>query len=128
MSLLDLPYMKPDAELRAIIEEYEATGGRMYQNRNLDRATAQLHKQPMRPKYYGRKTTNSLQRMRAQKLITQEELAAKSGTTKRTVGAIENNRREPSVILALALAQALDVKVEDIFHLPYLTPVPPSKH
>lgn len=128
MSLLDEPHMQPDAELRAFIEEYEATGGRMYQNRNLDQATTQSGKQLIRPKYYGRKTTNSLRWIRTQKHMTQPELAAKSGTTKRTIVAIEANNRAPSIYLALALAQALDVKVEEVFHLPHLTPVPPSKH
>ncbi len=126
MSLLDQPHFKPDDELRAFIEEYEDTRGRMYQDRNPNRA--QADNQSVRPKYYGRRPTNSLRSTRVRRILTQPQLAARSGTTKRTIVAIEAGRREPSVYLAIALAQALDAQVEDIFHLPYLTPVPPSRH
>ncbi len=131
-SKVDLTAYAHDEELYAFLEEYEATGGKMYQNRDTDQDQVKNHDQsdarPIRPRYYGRKPSNSLSSVRAQQHITQTELATRSGTTKRTIIAIEQRRRQPSVYLALALAQALDVQVESIFHLPHITPIPPSRH
>ncbi len=128
ISDLDVESFADDPELYAFLVEYKDTGGRMYQNRNLKPDQSLPNKSPIRPKYYGRKTSNSLRSIRTQRLMTQTELAGRSGTTRRTIVAIENSRREPSVYLALSLAQALSVQVQDIFHLPYLTPVPPSRY
>ncbi len=49
--------------------------------------------------------------------MTQEDLAARVGTTRQTILAIEKGNYNPSVGLALALAAALGVTVEDLFQL-----------
>ena len=49
--------------------------------------------------------------------LTQEDLAAQVGTTRQTILAIEKGNYNPSVGLALALAAALGVTVEDLFQL-----------
>jgi DNA-binding XRE family transcriptional regulator len=60
--------------------------------------------------------------------MTQTALAARTGSTRKAIARIENGQHEPSVYLAIAIAEALGVKVEDIFHLAPLTPVSPSKY
>jgi putative transcriptional regulator len=81
-----------------------------------------------RPLYYGRRPVNRLFAVRNSRKMTQAALAKWTGSTRRTIRDIENQRRAPSVYLAVALAQALAVSVEDIFMLESLTPVPVSKH
>jgi putative transcriptional regulator len=60
---------------------------------------------------------NTLKVERAKKDWTQEELANEVGVTRKTINAIENGRDIPSVYLALKLAKAFGVRVEDIFQL-----------
>jgi putative transcriptional regulator len=129
MGIFDSKYFKPDDELQEFLEEYEATNGRMYQGGNYDSKASYGPILPsLRPKYYGRKQSNSLRAKRNASLMTQAELATKTGTTKRTLIAIENGRRKPSVYLAIAIAEALETPVEEMFHLAPLTPVKPSKY
>jgi putative transcriptional regulator len=85
-------------------------------------------KGPYRPKYFGRNPGNDLFKLREKRRLTQQQLAIMTGTTKRTIGKIENCHTEPSVYLAIALAEALQTKVEDIFHLEPLSDIKPSKH
>ena len=47
--------------------------------------------------------------------LTQGDLAAIVGTSRETVSSLERGRSIPSVTLALALARALDIAVEDLF-------------
>ena len=54
---------------------------------------------------------------RARADLTQEQLAAKVGVTRKTINTIERGHFVPSTLLALKLAQALGVKVEDLFSL-----------
>ena len=123
------PFMRPDPELKRFLEEYDATHGRMYQHYDqTDRPTSPGSLPPIRPKYYGRKPSQKLAQARASTGFTQKELATRIGTTRRTIVAIETGQRTPSVYMAIAIAQALGIKVEDIFHLPPLTPVPPSRY
>ncbi len=49
--------------------------------------------------------------------MTQEDLAARVDTTRQTILAIEKGNYNPSVGLALRLAAALGVRVEDLFQL-----------
>jgi putative transcriptional regulator len=49
--------------------------------------------------------------------LTQAELAEKAGVSRKTVNTVENGVFIPSTILALSLARALDVTVEDLFWL-----------
>ena len=61
---------------------------------------------------------NTLKVQRAIKDITQEELAAAVGVTRKTINTIENGVYTPSTALALRLARYFGVPVEDIFQLP----------
>ena len=49
--------------------------------------------------------------------MTQEELACTAGVSRQTIVAVERGRYSPSVKLALKLARALLVRVEDLFEL-----------
>lgn len=61
---------------------------------------------------------NNLKTMRFNKnQITQEELAEKVDVSRQTIHSIENGKFNPSVKLALQLAEFFDCKVEDIFYL-----------
>lgn len=59
--------------------------------------------------------TNTLKVHRAVKDLTQAELAARAGITRRSINAIEAGRMVPSVLLALDIAHALDTTVEELF-------------
>ena len=61
------------------------------------------------------KTTLKVQR--AMRDLTQADLAAMSGTTRRSINAIETGRMVPSVVLALRIARALGVTMETVFQL-----------
>lgn len=60
---------------------------------------------------------NNLQELRWKKKWSQEQLARISNVPRSTIHAIENETRIPSVLVALKLANALGVTVEDIFTL-----------
>lgn len=70
-----------------------------------------------RPRLHGRKTGNVIYMTRIVKHMTQATLAAEAGVSRRAIIDIENQRKAPSVFLAIAIAEALEVKVEDIFKL-----------
>ena len=61
---------------------------------------------------------NTLKVQRAIRDITQEELAAAVGVTRKTINTIENGVYTPSTALALRLARYFGVTVEEIFQLP----------
>jgi putative transcriptional regulator len=58
---------------------------------------------------------------RARRDLTQAALAELAGVTRKSINAIETGHMVPSIILALKLAHALEMKVEDLFAL---EPVP----
>ncbi len=60
---------------------------------------------------------NRLKELRLQRELTQEALARAVGTTRQTIIAIEKGKFIPSVKLALELARALHVPLEDVFWL-----------
>ena len=60
---------------------------------------------------------HSLKVHRALNNLTQAELAGVADITRASVNAIEGGRMVPSVLLALRLAAALGVKVDDLFQL-----------
>ena len=60
---------------------------------------------------------NRLKETRLEKQLTQESLADAVGVTRQTIIAIEKEKFVPSVRLALTLAQALNVSLEDLFWL-----------
>lgn len=49
--------------------------------------------------------------------MTQEDLAARVGVSRQTIIAIEKGKYNPSVGLALRIARAFGVRVEDVFAL-----------
>ncbi|MBL8871313.1 MAG: helix-turn-helix transcriptional regulator [Planctomycetaceae bacterium] len=60
---------------------------------------------------------NQLRHFRRLADITQQELADRIGVTRQTILSIEKGKYTPSVALALQLAEALSVRVEDLFQL-----------
>ena len=60
---------------------------------------------------------NTLKVHRARLDWTQEELAHRIGVTRKTVNTIENGVYVPSTVLALKMARAFGVAVEDLFQL-----------
>jgi len=60
-------------------------------------------------------TTMKVQRARLD--LTQAALAERAGVTRKSINAIETGHMVPSTILALKLAQALGVTVEQLFAL-----------
>lgn len=65
------------------------------------------------------KTTMKVERARRD--LTQAALAELAGTTRKSVNAIEMGHMVPSTVLALKLARALGMTVEQLF---YLQPAP----
>ena len=60
---------------------------------------------------------NALKVRRAIMNLTQAELAQLAGVTRKSINAIEGGRMVPSVLLALKLARALKVTVEELFSI-----------
>lgn len=60
---------------------------------------------------------NEVRRRRVLADLTQQELADRVGVTRQTILSIEKGRYRPTVELALRLASALGVSVEDLFQL-----------
>ncbi len=60
---------------------------------------------------------NQIKVHRAINNLTQEELAAKIGVTRKTINTVENGRFVPSTVLAIRLARFFKIKVEELFEL-----------
>jgi putative transcriptional regulator len=60
---------------------------------------------------------NRLKEKRGELGLTQAELAERCGVTRKTVNTVENGVFVPSALLALKLARALELPVEDLFWL-----------
>jgi putative transcriptional regulator len=60
---------------------------------------------------------NRLKVARAEKSLSQEQLALLAGVTRQTIGSIETGQYNPSALLALTLARRLDKRVEELFFL-----------
>ena len=61
--------------------------------------------------------TNRLKHWRAQRNLTQADLAMLAGVSRKTINTVENGVFVPSVRLALVLARTLGTTVEDLFLL-----------
>lgn len=59
---------------------------------------------------------NQIKEARKAKKLSQEELAKACGVSRQTINAIENNKYDPSLLLAFQLAQQLDGTVDQLFH------------
>lgn len=62
---------------------------------------------------------------RAERNVSQAELARAAGVSRQTISSIETGQYCPSTILALRLARVLDERVEDLFWLEGETDVEP---
>jgi len=60
---------------------------------------------------------NRLKEFRAIHEVTQEELAKKLDVSRQTILAIEKNKYNPSLILALKIAKFFNIPVEELFIL-----------
>ena len=60
---------------------------------------------------------NDIKKIRKELGIRQEDLANLVGATRQTIIAIENNKYNPSLELAMRLAQVLKTPVENLFFL-----------
>lgn len=69
----------------------------------------------MGPKNYQLKVSNRLKVLRAERGITQEELAEKAGVTRVTINCIERGVYLPSLELGLTLARYFGKAVEEVF-------------
>jgi putative transcriptional regulator len=60
---------------------------------------------------------NRIKEKRGELGLTQAELAERCGVTRKTVNTVENGVFTPSALLAIKLARALSVPVEELFWL-----------
>lgn len=64
----------------------------------------------------GSNIRNQLRRLRFENdEMTQLQLAEKVGVSRQTIIAVEKGKYCPSLLLALKIAKAFDVKIEDVF-------------
>ena len=59
----------------------------------------------------------NLKSVRESRGTTQQELADRIGMRRETILHLENNRYNPSLEMALKIAQVFDLRVEDLFQL-----------
>ena len=60
---------------------------------------------------------NRIRVERAEKRITQQDLAERCGVSRQTINAIESGKFIPSTVLALKIARVFEKAVEEIFEL-----------
>lgn len=60
---------------------------------------------------------NRIKQLRKQAGLRQEDLAQEMGVTRQTIIAIENNKYNPTLELAMKLARRLGLHVDEIFFL-----------
>jgi putative transcriptional regulator len=58
---------------------------------------------------------NRIRVLRAERSLSQAELADRVGVSRQSMNAIENDRHDPSVKLAFAIARTLGVGVGEVF-------------
>ncbi|HHT01560.1 MAG TPA: helix-turn-helix transcriptional regulator [Firmicutes bacterium] len=63
------------------------------------------------------KHENKIKVLRKELGLRQEDVANRVGVTRQTIIAIENDRYDPTLELAMKLAQLLNTPVEEIFQL-----------
>lgn len=59
---------------------------------------------------------NRLKQLRTDRGVSQGQLAAALGVSRQTINAIENDRYDPSLPLAFAMARFFAQPIEEIFH------------
>ena len=65
-----------------------------------------------------KKLLNSLEELRKNVGLTQQELSESADVSRKSINAIENGIYVPSTVLALKISKTLGCKVEDLFKLP----------
>lgn len=60
---------------------------------------------------------NCIKELRKERKLNQEELAKAVGVTRQTIIAIENNKYNPTLELAMRLSKFLNKTVNDLFEL-----------
>lgn len=60
---------------------------------------------------------NHIRKIRQERVITQVKMAEDLQVTRQTINAIEKNKYNPSLELALKLIQYFDVPIEELFYL-----------
>lgn len=60
---------------------------------------------------------NKIKELRKERNLRQEDMAAQLHVSRQTINAIENNKYNPTLELAMKLAKLLDTPVEEIFTL-----------
>ncbi|MGE5410624.1 MAG: helix-turn-helix transcriptional regulator [Clostridiales bacterium] len=58
---------------------------------------------------------NNIHILRAEKRISQDDLAKQLNVSRQTINAIEREKYDPSLALAIKIARLFDKKVEEIF-------------
>lgn len=58
---------------------------------------------------------NRLEEIRKERGIKQEDLATALEVSRQTIGSLENDRYNPSIVLAFKIAKFFDMTIEDIF-------------
>jgi len=58
---------------------------------------------------------NRIKELRKSKKMSQDELAKVCGVSRQTINAIENNKYDPSLMLAFQLAEELGATVDELF-------------
>ena len=60
---------------------------------------------------------NKIRVARAERRMTQQQLADQTGVSRQTINAIESGKFVPSTVVALKIARAFERPVEEIFSL-----------
>ncbi len=60
---------------------------------------------------------NKIRELRKELGLRQEDLAREAGVTRQTINAIENDKYNPTLVLAMKLARLLKIPVEELFQL-----------
>lgn len=59
--------------------------------------------------------SNRIRVLRAEKKMTQKDLAKKAGVSRQTIISIEKGNYTPSLVLGFEIANVFDVGIEDVF-------------
>lgn len=65
----------------------------------------------------GLRLGNRLRVARAERQLSQEQLAIRAGVTRQTISSIETGQYGPSALLAFQLGEALEKRVDELFFL-----------
>ena len=60
---------------------------------------------------------NNIKELRKNRKLRQGDLAEKLGVTRQTIIAIENDKYDPTLELAMKISEFFGISVNDIFHL-----------